>query len=173
MQTPDARIAFIVHGVLGRALQDAGLASVKFVGCEQRQRELVLSWCDVVHEKDAGGALLVSAANKTELLLGEPPRADVYPLGDLYASDIAQLCGSYELGAAARELADRAGGIGELDRALRGLLEERREPEQAFAHIGNVRDDVLQRLEDNRFRLTHLGVVPKIGARTIGIDLFI
>jgi hypothetical protein len=173
MQTPEARVAFIVRSVVRQALLDAGVASVRFVGCEQEQQKLVLGWCDVVHNIDAGNALLISAANKTELLLGDLPRADVYPLGDLYASDIAQLCGRYELGETARRLADKAAGVRELDRALHGLLEERREPAQAFAHIAEVRDDVLQRLEHNRFRLTHLGVVPKIGARTIGIDLFI
>jgi hypothetical protein len=173
MQKPEARIAFIVRGVVRQALHDAGFANIQFVGCEELQQKLVLGWCDVVQNNDSGNALLVSAANKTDLLLGEPPHADVYPLGDLYASDIAQLCGSHNLGDIARRLADAAGGVGELDRALRGLLEERREPDQAFAHIANVRDDVLQRLEHNRFRLTHLGVVPKIGARTLGIDLFI
>ena len=173
MQTPEARIAFIVRGVIRQALHDAGSAGVKFVGCEQRQQQVVRSWIDVAGSSDSSDAILISAANKTELLLGEPPRADIYPLGDLYASDIAQLWGSYDLGDTTRRLADRAGGVRELDRALRGLLEERREPDQAFAHIASVRDDVLQRLEHNRFRLTHLGVVPKIGARTIGIDLFI
>jgi hypothetical protein len=172
MQTAEARVAFIVRGVLHQALHDAGLSSVKFVGCEERQRQLVVDWCDVV-QNDTGETLLVSAANKTELLLGDPARADVYPLGDLYASDVEQLCGSYELGPGAKGLADGAGGVRQLDQALRALFEERREAEQAFAHIAHVRDDVLQRLENNRFRLTHVGVVPKIGARTIGIDLFI
>ena len=173
MQTAETRVAFIVRGVVRQALHDTGMTSVKFAGCEQRQQELVLGWCDIVQNYDAGNALLLSAANKTELLLGEPLAADVYPLGDLYASDLAQLCGGFDLGDAARRFAERAGGVRELDRALRGLLEERREPDQAFAHIASVRDDVMQRLEHNRFRLTHLGVVPKIGARTIGIDLFI
>jgi hypothetical protein len=173
MPAPEARIAFIVRGVVRQALKDGGFTSIKFVGCEQLQQKLVLGWCDVVQDNDSGNALLISAANKTDLLLDEPLRADVYPLGDLYASDIVQFCGSYELGDSAKRLADAAGGIRELDRALRGLLEERREPDHAFAHIANVRDDVLQRLEHNRFRLTHVGVVPKIGARTLGIDLFI
>ena len=173
MQTPEARIAFIVRGVVQQAMRDAGAKHVKLAGCEQRQKELVLQWCDVAQTEDAGALIVLSAANKTELLLGQPPRADVYPLGDLYASDIEDLAGSYEIGGAVKRLADAAGGVRALDRALRSLLEERREPNQAFAHIPQVRDDVLEQLQNSRFRRLHIGVVPKIGARTLGIDLFI
>jgi hypothetical protein len=173
MQTPEARIAFLVRGVVLQALHDAGVSYVKLPGCEEHQRELVLRWCDVVQSDGSGNTLMLSTSNKTELLLGRFTRADVYPLGDLYASDVEQLCGRYELSVDVQRLADAAGGVAQLDRALRGLLEERRDHDQAFAHIAHLRDDVLQRLDANRFGRAHPGVVPKIGARTLGIDLFI
>ena len=117
--------------------------------------------------------LSVSAANKTELLLGQAEPAALIPLGDLYASEVAEYAGSYQLGPAGRSLAEAAGGLDRLDAALRKLLDERRAPHAAFQHIPALREPVLRRLQETRFQRTQLGIVPKLGARTSGIDLFI
>ena len=160
-------------GVVQQAMRDAGVKYVKWVGCEQRQQELVIRWCDVAHNDNQRDSILLSAANKTELLLGQPPRADLYPLGDLYATDVERLGADFELSDDVRRLVSKAGGVQHLDEALRGLFEHRRDPAQAFAQVPQLRDDVLRRLDKNRLRLRTIALVPKIGARTLGIDLFI
>jgi hypothetical protein len=174
MQAAETRIAFVVRGVVQQALRDLAATHVKFVGNEKRQQELVQRWCGVATADNAGQtSISLSAANKTELLLGCVPHADVYPLGDLYASALQVFCGAYEVGQDVLRLAHAAGDMGAVDRALHAWLEERRDPAEAFAHIGHVREDVLRAIEKNRFHRSHMGVVPKIGARTLGIDLFI
>lgn len=164
----------MVRGVLRQALREARVTHARFVGSERRQQELVRRWCDVaVADNDTQRSILVSAAHKTELLLGCVARADVYPLGDLYATDLQDFCGAFEVGERVQRLAEAAGGMKALDQGLRAWLEERRDAPDAFAHIPQVRDDVFRLLEQSRFQRMHLGIVPKIGARTIGIDLFI
>ena len=172
MRSAEARIAFLVRGVVRQAMSDAGVQHVSIVGRGAR-RDLVERWCEVrVTDPPAMDALLLSTASKTELLLGGVPRADVHPLGDLYASELEPFCGSVGVSPPIDELAERA-GLPALDRALRRLLDERRDPEAAFAHAPQIRNDVLQLLERTRFHRSRIGVVPKIGARTLGIDLLI
>lgn len=165
-----ARIAFVVRGVVRQAMTDAGETQIRLVHEPAAQSELIEQWCAL---RFSGHGLAINAANKTELLLGAAAPAAVFPLGDLYASEVAAMCGSFELSPAARELADAAGGIEPLDQALRKLLDERRDPAAAFQHIPALREPVLRRLQQTRFRRARSGIVPKLGARTIGIDLFI
>ena len=172
MRSAEARIAFIVRGVVRQAMQDAGVQHVSIIGNGARH-DLVARWCEVTPtDAPTSGALLLSTASKTELLLAGVPRADVHPLGDLYASELEPFCGRIGVGPPADGLAERA-GLPALDLALRRLLDERRDPEAAFAHVPKIRNDVLQLLERTRFHRGRIGVVPKIGARTLGIDLFI
>lgn len=120
------------------------------------------------------GALVASPVNKTALLLGgEPPPEPLLPLGDLYAGQVRALAGGWSGPAAVRELADRAGGIDMLDAALVRLVDERRSPADALAELPDgVADAVLRAFEAGRFGRRRLGLVPKLGARTPGIDLF-
>lgn len=170
MSDAAARVAFVVCGVVQQSLHDAGADAVRLVGEAGVQSALIERWCSLSF---SAAGLSVNAANKTELLLGVPDAAALIPLGDLYASEVAAYAGSYELGPAGRSLADAAGGVERLDEALRRLLDERRAPHAAFQHIPALREPVLRRLQATRFQRARLGIVPKLGARTIGIDLHI
>ena len=164
------RIAFVVRGVVQQTLRDAAETSVRLLGQPGLQSALIERWCAL--EFSAAG-LSVNAASKTELLLGVAEPAALLPLGDLYASEVAAYAGGYELGPVGRSLAEAAGGIEPLDAALHRLLDERRAPHAAFQQIPALREPVLRRLQETRFLRTRLGIVPKLGARTIGIDLSI
>jgi hypothetical protein len=119
-------------------------------------------------------ALLAHPACKTALLLGEVfPPEPLLPLGDLYASEVASLVGDCALPDAAARVAALAGGIEPLDAALRRLLEERADEDAAFASLSDAaRRSVLERLQATRFARRTPGLIPKLGRRTLGIDLF-
>lgn len=169
----EARVAFIIRGVVKQAMRDAGLEHVTVVGSEAR-RELVRRWCHVdIADNASGAALLLDTATKTELLLGQISPANLYPFGDLYASELADLGQNFDLSPDLKPIADRAGGTAQLDHVLRRLLDERRDPDEAFGEAPQLRAKVMQRLERTRFFRMQMGVVPKIGPRTLGIDLFV
>lgn len=166
MHTAEARVAFVVRGVVREALRSAGARGVTLVDDRPKQAALLRRWCPEAFADDvAGENLLLSAANKTELLLARRrPHADLLPLGDLYASELADFAGGYELSEEIAELATSLGGIVALDGALRAFFDERREPADPALRAW---------LERSRFSRQQPGIVPKLGARTIGIDLFI
>jgi hypothetical protein len=120
------------------------------------------------------GALLASPANKTALLLGgSRPPEPLLPLGDLYASQVAMLAGEWTAPAEVRRLAAAAGGVETLDRVLEDVLERRSTAEAALRPLpAQVGCAVLGALEAGRFAHRGLGLVPKLGARTLGIDYF-
>jgi hypothetical protein len=118
------------------------------------------------------GALVTNPANKTSLLLeGALPPDPFFPLGDLYASDVEQLTGGYTLGDRARELADRCGGIAALDDALRARF-DRREPNGLARLEPRAAARIVAALAVGRASRTIAVLVPKLGPRTIGVDLF-
>ncbi len=173
MQNAESRVARVVRGVVEQAMRDAGASALELVGAASLQSRLIARWCGVQFAT-APGALLVSAQNKTDLLLAGPTaRADLYPLGDLYASQVAGFCGDCELTDATVRLVAAAGSVEQLDQALRWLLDERRDEATAFAALPELRATVLDQMQQTRFRRAHTGIIPKLGARTIGIDLFI
>lgn len=168
----EARAAFVIGGVVRQALEDARRNALALVDPPSAASQLIERWCGIGFT-DADSALTVSAASKTELLLAtDTPSADLYPLGDLYARDLAGF-GVRTLATDLQELAQLAGGVEKLDGALHKLLDERRVADAAFADLPHIRDAVMTRLQKTRFRRAHLGIVPKLGARTIGIDLHI
>jgi hypothetical protein len=119
--------------------------------------------------------LLMHPANKTALLLDPwPPPEPVLPLGDLYATHVAALAGGAWTGSdELRALADAAGGIDALDEALAALVEGRAPVDRALGHLPeSARGDIVQRWEAGRFWRRRSGLVPKLGPRTLGIDLF-
>ena len=167
--TAEDRVAFVVRGVVRQAMLDAGAPAARYMGSPAAGRALIERWCGVADADHA--PFTISAASKTELLLAaQPTAADLYPLGDLYASELAAF-GVTSLAAELHELAAASGGVEFLDNALRRLLDERRPPAAAFADLPHIRDAVMTRLQKTRFRRAHMGIVPKLGARTIGIDL--
>ena len=119
-------------------------------------------------------ALAAHPVNKTALLLDGPaPPEPLLPLGDLYASRVEEAAGGWSGSEALRALADAAGGIAVLDAALERLVEGRYGPQRAFADLPEpARTDILLRWERGRFWRRRVGLVPKLSARTAGIDLF-
>jgi hypothetical protein len=119
-------------------------------------------------------ALLAHPINKTALLLDGPaPPEPLLPLGDLYASRVADAMGAWTGSDALLALADAAGGIAALDDALSGFVEGRQSLQLACADLPEaVRTDILQRWERGVFWRRRLGLVPKLSVRTPGVDLF-
>ncbi len=173
MQATEQHIAFVIRGVVEQALSDAGANALRLIGPPTAASPLIERWCGVSFE-DTESALSIVPATKTELLLADiETGADLCPLGDLYASEVSLFTDTEVLDPQLRELAGLAGGVAHLDASLRKLLDERRPPDAAFADLPHIRDAVLMRLQKTRFRRARLGIVPKLGARTIGIDLYI
>lgn len=114
-------------------------------------------------------ALLAHPASKTALLLGAIPPELLLPLGDLYETQIAALCGvpPSEAGLAA------LGGAAAVDRALARWFDERRSPAECVAHLPEqARGPFLEVVHAGRDRRRRIGLVPKLSARTLGVDLF-
>ena len=119
-------------------------------------------------------ALLAHPANKTALLLGgRLPPEPLLPLGDLYASDVARLAGGWAAPPFVAELAEAAGGVPALDEMLKMLLDQRYDPELLIRELGDPAPLVWNALRAGRFCRRRPGLVPKLGLRTIGIDLFL
>ena len=117
-------------------------------------------------------ALAAHPANKTELLLGAPlPPEPLLPLGDLYASEVAELAGGWSASPEVRAVAQSVGGVEALDAALRRWVDGR-----APAGLDDLPPHVAA-LVELRFaagRPSRMAprLVPKVGSRTIGLDLF-
>ncbi len=117
--------------------------------------------------------LCADASNKTALLLADDiPPEPLLPLGDLYASQVRQLCGAWNGPAPVRRLADQSGGIELLDRALIRWIDGRESPDRALEGLPDAaRREVVERVRAGRSGRRRAGLVPKLGPRTIGIDL--
>ncbi len=117
-------------------------------------------------------ALPAGPENKTALLLGGAlPPEPFLPLGDLYASEVEELCGGWSAPEEVRALAEAAGGIGRLDGALRAWLDGR-DPGALDRLPFGVADEVRHRFARGRAERFSIRLVPKIGYRTLGVDLF-
>jgi len=118
------------------------------------------------------GALAAHPGNKTALLLGTPlPPEPLLPLGDLWASEAAELAGGWSAPAPVRRIAEDAGGIEKLDDALRAFV-DRRDPRGLDGLPDGVANAVRRALAAGRAGRMHSMIVPKLGARTLGVDLF-
>jgi hypothetical protein len=117
------------------------------------------------------GAVTAHPANRTELLLGPhlPPET-LLPLGDLYASEVAELAGGWSASPEVRALAAAAGGIEPLDAALRRWLEAR-DPNGLDELPVEVAKRVQRHFRAGRAARLAPRVIPKMGTRTIGVDL--
>ncbi len=114
-------------------------------------------------------------ANKTALLLcRELPPESLLPLGDLYASDVSRMIGECSLPDDVPSLAEISGGLERLDGALGNWLEGRQSMDRALAGLpAAARQPVRQRLLRNRAGRRWPRRVPKLGGRTLWIDLFV
>lgn len=170
-----AHVAAVVAAVMRQAVRDAGAEGMLLRDDGSPEARLVREWCgDVLVTGERDNVLAAHPANKTALLLGvSVPFTRLLPLGDLYASQVEALAGGWTAPLIVHALADRAGGVTVLDRALSALVDERRDARAALTPLpAAVRPDVLAAFERGRFARGHIGLVPKLGARTLGIDLF-
>ncbi len=120
----------------------------------------------------APGALPAHPASKTALLLGGAlPPEPFLPLGDLWASEVEAMEGGCSLPRAARALADAAGGVAALDAALRRLT-DRRDPAALDDLPPGAADEVRRALAAGRASRLAPRLVPKVGPRTLCLDLF-
>lgn len=118
------------------------------------------------------GALVTNPVNRTVMLLaGAPPPDSFLPLADLFASEVEALAGGWSGPDEVGDLARRAGGIQALDSALRALLDGR-DPNGLATLPDGARADVGAALDRGRTARRALWLVPKIGYRTLGADLF-
>lgn len=116
-------------------------------------------------------ALVAHPASKTTLLLrGELPPESLLPLGDLWATDALALAGGGSLPPDVAALAEQAGGIEPLEAALRGWIDGR--DAAALERLpGGAADRVRALLAAGSASRRNPRIVPKLGGRTIGIDL--
>jgi hypothetical protein len=120
----------------------------------------------------APGALPAHPGNKTALLLNAAlPPEPLLPLGDLWASEVAELAGGWSAPPEVTRIAEMAGGIGALDDALRAYVDGR-DPRGLDGLPPGAAEAVRRALAAGRAGRTHPVIVPKIGARTLGADLF-
>ena len=193
----ERRVASVVAAVIRHAADDAGAAGVVVLDDGSPEAGLAVRWSvdalgsERVHavRPSAGGdaeahrhaarvlagergALLCHPANKTALLLAPVPPEPLLPLGDLYASQVAELTGAWSAPDSVRRLAEEVGGVTVLDEILSMLLDERREPAAVLSRHPAAGPRVMEAMTRARFWRNRCGLVPKLGARTLGIDLF-
>jgi hypothetical protein len=114
--------------------------------------------------------LVACAVNKTALLLAAPPPEPFLPLGDVYATQVAGAGEGWQVPAEVEALADLAGGMEALDAALHRSFDLRL-PSGLDPLPQRARQAVEEALERYRHFRRYPVVVPKIGPRTVGVDL--
>jgi hypothetical protein len=126
------------------------------------------------HMMQERGALVAHPANKTALLLGgRLPWADLFPLGDLWASQVESIASRWSGPGDVEAVARDAGGIDALDAALIRLVDAREDLEHALSDLPPaVAQQLIMLYERGRFFRLRPRLVPKLAARTIGVDLF-
>jgi len=126
-------------------------------------------WAAAARAMGSEAALLVvHPATKTRLLLEAVPHAACYPLGDLWASQVAAWSGGTTLpGILASRSRDEALRV---DEALRRALDLGMGLASALASLDpGLREAVRRGLEAGR-SLARPPVIPKLGAWTLGVD---
>lgn len=166
-----ARIERVLTGVMRQAFADARTSRFTILG-----NSAAAAWAASLCEA-AGGApgagIVVIPATKTALLLGDTLRGDIFLFGDLFFTQLAGLGVLIEPEPASAELAALCGGAETLDGVLQRFFDDRLGWELAAAGMAEpVRTRLRERLDAARFQRAQVGLVPKLGSRTLGIDLF-
>ena len=138
-------------------------------GVDRADAQLLGAW-HAAREQDV---LVAHPATKTALLLGGAlPRADLLPLGDLYASQVVRLAGGWSVPSALEQIV-AAAGVDCLDGALMRLVDYRMPANAAFEGLdSHIADAVLRLYTRGRHFRLRPRLVPKLGPRTLGVDLF-
>jgi hypothetical protein len=192
----------IVCGVAEQALRDAAATGIVVLDDWTPEGELLYEWlvaglgeeriwreaslASNVHGVDGPGnqpgawriaversALLAHPATKTALLLGgRLPFADLFPLGDLYATQVVALARGWTVPVAAAGLVNEAGAEA-VDEALHRMIEGREPAAAACSGLDEGAATELIRLyaRGRHYRLRPR-LVPKLTGRTLGMDLF-
>ncbi len=172
------RVSRVIGGVLREALRSTGATAILLLDAESPEGLLVTRIAG-----DAGlpingyahdaATLTAHPANKTALLVGDFfPRADLLPLGDLYATQVAALSGGWTGDDALHRLAGTLGGIEVLDSLLERHIEGRESLDVLAGLAEPARTSMRRALARTSFNRTRAGLVPKLGSRSIGVDLF-
>jgi len=165
-------VSTLGDGVVARiTVADAEMESVLHLAPEL-SRERAAEEMRRMRARLAADAVPAHPANKTALLLGgELPPEPLLPLGDLWAGEVAALAGDWSAPEPVRRIAESAGGIEALDAALRGYVDAR-DPAALGALPPAAADAVRRALAAGRASRLNPRIVPKIGPRTLGVDLF-
>lgn len=115
--------------------------------------------------------LLAGTANKTSILLsGTLPIQPLLPLGDLYASQVAELAGAATLPPCLR--GSSPAQIRAVDEALEAYLEEGFEKDEVFGEFAPPLGERIQEALALSRRAWRFGpLIPKLGRGTLGLDL--
>ncbi|CAN5696498.1 hypothetical protein BH23GEM10_BH23GEM10_17080 [soil metagenome] len=196
-----ARVERVVCGVVEAALAASGAHGLLVLEDRSPEGELVHGWLqrafgDTAHrvtvlasnvqgmepaaahrlvaDREYGRMLIVHRVNRTMLLRGgAPPRADLLPLGDVHASWLERLHGACTLSADVQAAADAVGGLDRLDAVLAAWIDARADSAAAVVGLDPAAAARLTELyERGRFYRLWPRLVPKLGARTLGIDLW-
>jgi hypothetical protein len=190
------RIGDIVAGVVAASARDAQRTRLVVMDDDSTEAELLarcLDACEpplpVERVRVAGGStealrtearrvaggdgLVLNPANKTVAVLWPEALAEpVLPLADLYAVQVERLTGCWSAPADARDLIERAGGIEAVDAFLAAHLDARRPLDASLRHVpAAAAAELRDRLAAGWWWRRRLGVVPKLGPRTLGLDL--
>jgi hypothetical protein len=167
-----SRVERIITGVLRQAFDDAGTSDFHMTG-DHPATAYATRLCERAGGRSSDGGLAISPTSKTEiLLLADRHAADALPFGDLYITQLHQLAGPFSFSPALAELAALCGGPETLDAVLRLHVDGRRSWSAAAAGLpAPCAHTLKQRLDAARFRRMRIGLVPKLSARTPGIDL--
>lgn len=118
-------------------------------------------------------ALPAHPSSKTELMMGGAlPPEPLLPLGDLWATDVLALGAAWSGSAELRSIVDEADGIETLDGALRRLVDRRESIGWDDGLPPAVRDRVKRAVRAGTAWRRDPFIVPKLGSRTLGTDLF-
>lgn len=186
MRDTAARVERVIRGVVAAAVRESGSVGVLVLEDWTPEGELVYEWlvrelgetavlrAAAATETETAGVLTAHPLNRTALLLGgAPPRADLLPLGDVYASQVQVLAAGWSAPPEVEAVAAAAGGVATLDAALSRWIDERREADAALGPLGaDVAQTVLDLYDRGRFFRLRPRLVPKLGPRTLGIDLW-
>jgi hypothetical protein len=116
-------------------------------------------------------ALPAHPGSKTALLLGGAlPPEPLLVLGDLWATDVAEMAGGWSASPEILALAEAAGGIRALDAALRGRIDGR-DPAALDALPPEAAARVRRLLAAGSASRRGPRIVPKLAGRTLCIDL--
>jgi hypothetical protein len=111
------RVARVVAGVVRSALEVTGATAIVLLDAESPEGVLFSRIArdhalELTSYADSATTLTAHPANKTALLVGEFfPRVDLLPLGDLYATQVAQLTDGWSADQAVQVLAAEVGGL--------------------------------------------------------------